>query len=243
MQPILRTVIIVAGLLIGISLLGSAYNYKFKTRNTVSVVGSSEHDFVSDLIVWSASYTRTSFELREAYSSLKADEQAVRNYLQSRGIPTGETVFSSIVIDKQYSTNYDAEGRSIGSTFNGYQLRQSVTVNSKSIEKVEKISREITELLQSGIELSSQEPMYYYTKLSDLKINLLAKAAADAHNRAETIADNAKSDLGELRRATMGVFQITGQYTDEDYSYGGAFNTTSKSKTAKITVRLEYELN
>ena len=243
MQPILRTVIFVVGLLIGIALLGSAYNYKFKTRNTVSVVGSSEYNFPSDLIVWRASFTRTSFELRDAYGSLKADEQAVRSYLQSRGIPAGEMVFSSIVIDKQYSYNYDENGRQTGASFNGYQLRQSVKVESKDIEKVEKISREITELLQSGIELSSQEPFYYYTKLSDLKINLLAKAAADAHNRAETIADNAKSDLGSLRRATMGVFQITGQYTDEDYSYGGAFNTTSKNKTAKITVRLEYELD
>jgi hypothetical protein len=152
-------------------------------------------------------------------------------------------VFSSIAIDKQYSSNYDAEGRQIGSTFNGYQLRQTVKVESKNIERVEKISREITELLQSGIELSSQEPLYYYTKLSSLKINLLSKAAMDAHERAETIAEGGQSDLGDLRRASMGVFQITGQYSDEDYSYGGAFNTASKNKTASITVRLEYELD
>jgi hypothetical protein len=107
---------------------------------------------------------------------------------------------------------------------------------------VERISREITELLQSGIELSSEQPAYYYTKLSDLKIKLLEKATEDARVRAETIAKNADSKLGDLKKASMGVFQITGQYSNEDYTYGGAFNTKDKDKTASITVRLEYEL-
>jgi len=239
----MRAAIIAVSILLGLIIAGRAYNYKFKTRNTVQVVGSAEQGFTSDLVVWNGAYTRTSFELRDAYAALKADEQAVRSYLTARGIRATETVFSSISIDKQYSSTYDAEGRQTGSTFNGYQLRQSVKVESRDIARIEKMSREITELLQSGIELSSQEPLYYYTKLSDLKINLLAKAASDAHNRASTVAKNAKSDLGRLRRANMGVFQITGQYSDEDYSYGGAFNTSSKAKTATITVRLEYELD
>ncbi len=242
-SSLLRAVIIAAGILIGAAIIGSAYNYKFKSRNVVAVVGSADTNFISDLVVWGADYTRSSFELPGAYSALKADENTVRQYLAARGIPAGEIVFSSIVINKEYDNTYDPEGRQTGRTFRGFELRQSVKIESKSIEKVEKISREITELLQSGMELSSAEPLYYYTGLSKLKISLLAKAAADARNRASTIADNAKSDLDDLRRATMGTFQITGQYSDEDYSYGGAFNTASKAKTASITVRLEYELD
>ena len=41
----------------------------------------------------------------------------------------------------------------------------------------------------------------------------------------------------------MGVFQITGQNSSEDFTYGGSFNTFSKNKTANITVRLEYEVD
>jgi hypothetical protein len=188
-------------------------------------------------------YTRTSFELKDAYAQLKADEQQVRKYLAAHDISNAEVLFSSISIQKQYNYTYDDAGRQTNSVFNGYQLMQTVKVESSGISKVEKIAREITELLQSGIELSSQEPLYYYTNLKDLKIDLLSKASADAHNRAESIANNAKGDLGKLRKASMGVFQITGQNSNEDYSYGGAFNTSSKNKTATITVRLEYELN
>ena len=151
-------------------------------------------------------------------------------------------VFSAITSDKQFKYQYNENGQQTNSTFAGYMLRQTVKVNSRNINNVERISREITELLQSGIELSSQEPMYYYTKLSDLKIQLLEKASADALNRASTIAKNADSKLGSLKKASMGVFQITGQYSDEDYSYGGTLNTKDREKTASITVRLEYEL-
>jgi hypothetical protein len=70
----------------------------------------------------------------------------------------------------------------------------------------------------------------------------LAKAAADARQRAESIATNSEAGLGSIRKANMGVFQITGKNSNEDYSYGGVFNTTSKEKTASITLRVEYQV-
>lgn len=55
------------------------------------------------------------------------------------------------------------------------------------------------------------------------------------------VTASAGSDLGELKKADMGVFQIVAQNSSEDFSWGGSFNTSSKRKTANITVRLEYE--
>jgi uncharacterized protein len=49
--------------------------------------------------------------------------------------------------------------------------------------------------------------------------------------------------LGKLKTAAMGVFQITGQGSTADDSYGGINDIVSKNKTARITVRLEYELD
>jgi hypothetical protein len=75
-----------------------------------------------------------------------------------------------------------------------------------------------------------------------LKIDLLANAAKDAKQRAESIAENSGASLGKIKKATMGVFQITGKNMNEDYSYGGAFNTSAKEKTASITLRVEYQV-
>ena len=69
---------------------------------------------------------------------------------------------------------------------------------------------------------------------------MIAAATQDAKIRAEQIAQNSNGNLEGLKNATMGIFQITGQNSSEDYSWGGAFNTSSKRKTASITMRLEY---
>ena len=109
------------------------------------------------------------------------------------------------------------------------------------VEKIEKLSREITELLNKGIQFYSDAPRYYFTKLADLKIEMISKATEDARLRAVKIAENSGGKLGDLISAKMGIFQITGQNSKEDYSWGGTFNTSSKKKTASITIKLEYK--
>lgn len=221
-------------------LINNAYKYKYKGTETIAVTGLAEKDFISDQIVWKGYYSRKMMDLKSAYALLKEDEGKIKNYLKEKGVADAELIFSAISIDKEFNNRYDEQGRMTGSDFTGYNLRQNVTVDSKDIEKVEKISREVTELIERGIEFNSSAPSYYYTKLSELKIDLLAKASKDAQLRAETIAKNSGSGTGSIKKATMGVFQITGQNTNEDYSYGGTFNTTSKNKTASITVRIDY---
>ena len=119
-------------------------------------------------------------------------------------------------------------------------MSQSVSVESKDLDKVDNASREISTLISQGIELSSNSPNYYYSKLEDLKLELISQASSNAKQRASNIAEEAGSSLGDLIKADLGIFQITGQNDNEEYSYGGAFNTASRSKTANITVKTSY---
>jgi len=102
-------------------------------------------------------------------------------------------------------------------------LTQNITNESNEVDKNEGVSREVTELINQGVELYSQEPQYYYTKLAELKIEMIAAATQDAKVRAEQIAQNSNGNLGGLKNATMGIFQITGQNSSEDYSWGWCF--------------------
>jgi hypothetical protein len=179
-------------------------------------------------------------DLKNAYADLKNDENSIRAYLSGKGIPDNEIVFSSVNINKEYNYPTDANGRSIGQEFTGFNLTQTVRIESKDVDKINQLSREATELIQKGIEFNSQAPLFYYTKLTEIKMDLLAKASADGKQRAEIIAKNAGSSLGKLKKATLGVFQITGKNTDEDYTYGGAFNTSSLNKTGSITIKMQF---
>ena len=121
-------------------------------------------------------------------------------------------------------------------------MSQEVQIESPDVDKIDHVSRQITELIDTGIELRSEKPEYYYTKLAELKIKMIASATRDALLRATTIAQNAGCKLGRLRNASMGVFQITAQNSSEDFSWGGAYNTSSMMKTASITMRMQYEI-
>jgi hypothetical protein len=242
MKSHLNTIIVAVAIIIAISILGNAYKYKFTSTETISVTGLSEKDFTSDLIVWGGSFSRNAMELKQAYAALKTDENAIKAYLNSKGIADSCIVFSSVSMMKNFQQQYDERGNVTRSDFSGYTLTGNVRVESHEIEKVEKLSREITELLENGIELNSNTPEYYYTKLNELKIDLLAKASEDAKTRAETIAKNSGASLSTIKKANMGVFQITGKNVNEIYSYGGSFNTSSKLKTASITLKVDYQV-
>lgn len=227
-------------LIIAAFLFGKAFKSRNNTSNTISVKGLGTKDFESDLIVWSGSFSKKNASLKDAYSQLEKDRKTIEQYLIKKGVDKTEMVYSSIDINKRFKTSYNKETEESTSTFIAYELTQNVTIESKNVNAVEDLSRKITELITKGIELNSYSPRYYYTKLADLKIEMIASATKDARNRAETIASNSKSKLGTLKKATMGVFQITGRNSSDDYSWGGTYNTSSKLKTATITMRLTY---
>ncbi len=227
-------------LIISAFLFGSAFKSRNKSSNTITVKGLGTKDFESDLIVWSGSFSKKNASLKDAYSQLEKDRKTIEKYLIEKGVEKSEMVYSSIDINKRFKNSYNKETEESTSTFVAYELTQNVTIESKNVNAIEDLSRKITELITKGIELNSYSPRYYYTKLADLKIEMIASATKDARNRAETIAKNSKSKLGKLKNATMGVFQITGRNSSDDYSWGGTYNTSSKLKTATITMRLNY---
>ena len=243
MKPYITAAIIGITVIISFAIIGYAYRSRATTMETIVVTGLAEKDFTSNLIVWRGTYSQKSLDLKTAYALLKADEGAIRAYLNRKGINNSEITFSSVSINKDFAMSFDENGRNTGQRFTGYNLMQTVKVESTEVNKVDKISREATELIQKGIEFNSSSPLFYNTKLNEVKMELLGKASSDAKKRAETIAENAGGSLGKLKKATMGIFQITGKNSNEDYSYGGAFNTSSREKTGSITIKMEFHID
>lgn len=228
-------------MIVAIWIGGSYFNKARGHSKTVFVVGMAERDFTSDLIVWDLSYDVLNMDMKQGYSDIKDKNKVVRDYLVSKGVKESDIDFQAIDCDKEQDYHYNGESHESYYTFAGYRLTQRVRIETSDVDKVEKISREIAELLDKDIQLNRNNLSYYYTQLSNLKIEMLAEATQNAKERAKTIAKNAGSHLGGLQTANMGVFQITApNSTDEDYSWGGTFNTSSKKKRASINMRLTY---
>ncbi len=238
-KSVLIAIIAGVAFVLGAIAVGISYYNTKKPQKTVSVVGLVEKDFTSDLIVWEFDYSVKDNDMKQAYSRLKAQNEIVKEYLKSASIPSSEIDFLKITTVPQTKSYYNS-GHWV-EEFDGYMAKQTVRIQSKDIEKIEALTRNIADLYDQNIMINNRNPEYYYTKLSDLKLEMLAEASKNAKARAETITQNAGAKLGDLKSANMGVFQITKpNSSDEDYTWGGAFNTSSKEKRASINMRLTY---
>ncbi len=241
MKGHLNAIIFGIAIIISSIFLGKSYVDRKQVNGTIQVTGLGKVDFSSDLIVWDGRFNAENINLQQAFVKLKKDKEIIQEYLTSKGVLLENIVFSAVNTEQQVKRNYAPNGNYLGEEFAGYKLNQSVQIESTEVVKIENISREVTELLNKGVQFYSESPRYYYTKLADLKIEMISKATEDARVRAEKIAEFSGGKLGKLESAKMGIFQITGQNSNENYSWGGTFNTSSKDKTASITMKLIYK--
>ncbi|MDD2483825.1 MAG: SIMPL domain-containing protein, partial [Eubacteriales bacterium] len=205
-------VIIVVGLIASSIILASSIVKIKGGDNRIIVTGSAKQQITSDLIVWTGSFNAKSPNLQEAYAQLDADKKVVLAYLVKQGVPKDKIVFSSI---NTYTNYIILPNGQYTSEIDYYDLNQTVTISSEEIDKITEISRNVTELINEGIQFQSNSPQYLYTKIADLKVTMLAEATKDAKKRAEMISENAGSSLGELKYADMGVIQISPLYSNE----------------------------
>ncbi|HWQ79903.1 MAG TPA: SIMPL domain-containing protein [Anaerovoracaceae bacterium] len=206
--------------------------------NRLIVTGSAKQEITSDLIVWTGNFSAKSPTLQEAYAILETDKGKVQEYLIGQGVPNDAIVFSSINTYPQYIM---LPNGIYSSDIDYYELNQTVTISSGEIDKITEISRNITELINEGIQFQSNAPQYMYTKIADLKVTMLAEATKDATKRAEMIAENAGSKLGKLKYADMGVIQITPRYSNEVSDYG-MNDTYSLDKEITAIVHCEFDI-
>jgi uncharacterized protein len=234
--------------IICVAILAWTYVHVKLEPKTIEVKGSAKKAITSDLISWSGTITARDAELPKAYDKLKADADRLAAFLKDKGVPDKEITFSSITTEKMYQKEAVPNGRNGEPTIiqtnkiEMYVLTQTVTVESTDMKRVPEVARNVTTLIKDDVEIDSGSPRYLYTKLSELKIDMLAEATKDATTRATQIVTNANGSLGRLVEAKMGVMQINPKGSSATSAEGNN-DTTSLEKeiTAVVTARYEVQ--
>jgi hypothetical protein len=229
-------VALAVGLVIASAIGGWAFVKGKRGDQAITVTGSARKRIKSDLVIWKAGVSYQAPVLSDAYRSLSESVPRVKSYLLGKGIPENQITISSISSQTLHSKNSDGEE---SAEISGYSLRQELEVRSNDVDKIAQIARQATELINQGILIESQAPEYHYTKLGDLKIEMLAEAAKDAKTRAEQIAKSTGSSIGSVRSARMGVLQITPADSSE-VSDSGMNDTSSLDKDITAVVNIGF---
>jgi hypothetical protein len=217
--------------------------YKVKNLSTaIAVTGSSQQTITSDVVEWQSSFSRnvTPEQLTQGYSQMKSDLAIVKKYLASNNVPDSAITVDPIMVMANYDNS--GYGKGGGSSIIGYQLSENVSVQSNDVEGITKVAQGSGDIINQGVIFSSQPLQYFYSKLSELKLDMLAKATQDAQMRASRIATSAGSKLGSLRSADMGIFQIT-PVNSTNLSDYGEYDTSSIQKQITAVVHATFSVN
>ena len=220
-------------------------------RNNIRITGSAKKRIASDLIQWSATIESKGSDRTAAYVSLKGGTDKVVAFLKAQGIKPDDIKTQSASITEEFEmvredkvlpgTTVPVRTETRKST--GFRAIQVVSVSSPDVPQIEKASREITSLLEQGVFVTSNSPNYYYTRLGELKLEMLAEAAKDARNRAENILRSAgNTGIGPLVDSSMGIININPANSTETSTEGNN-DTSSYEKDIITIVRAEYKVN
>lgn len=219
--------------------LSHAVTHRNSSHNTVSVTGSGGRILRADKSKWCGTISIAMPTRQECYNQLEQSKEKVSNFLTKHGFTTDEFKFQAIDVNEQNENIYSSDGKVTGSKRVGYLMTQDVVVESNKIDSVITVSRDITQLIRDGVEISSGDPRFYLTNLGHLKLTLIDEATANAKVRAEKLI-RGFSRIKGIDNIDVGVFQITDPYGEDDYYYGGTNNTTSEYKSVSVTVHAKY---
>lgn len=191
----------------GFLISGGIQRFRIADRY-VTVKGVAERDVEADVGIWALRFTAASNDLALARQKIEADRATVLRFLRRHGVD------SSGVQLQRYEVVDDAANPYRGGSPAANRFIVSMTLVARSSEpgKIAGASQAVGELIASNVVLQSGDygggPTYVFTKLNDLKPEMLAEATRNARQSAGEFARESKSAVGTIRRASQGVFEI-----------------------------------
>lgn len=236
-QPLVAaaTILVVGGLLI--SLIGAYTAYDIKLANdNVEVTGSAKQAVVADTARWIINLdTRTGVnDQKQGYILLEDATDKITAYLESEGFSDFETP----AVTSYQNYTYPQNGEPI---FTGFNVSRQIIVRSNNIEAINVLANNIEPFTGRGYNVTTQTVELTYSKLDEMRVQLLGEAIKDANARAEAIASESGRTVKILRSASSGVVQVlpAGSIEVSDY---GMYDTQSMQKEVMVTVRATFSL-
>ena len=178
-----------------------------QAERVISVKGLSERAVKADLAFWPIRYVVVGNELGKVRAELQAATDGVARFLKAQGFAEADFRVEELQVQDLLAQAY-RQGR----PDNRFILTQTTLVRSGDVERVAKAVRLSGELINSGVVLTGEgtqgQPSYVFTKVADLKPDMLKEATQRAREAADEFARNAEVRVGRLRSASQGVIEI-----------------------------------
>ncbi|WP_348701712.1 SIMPL domain-containing protein [uncultured Marinobacter sp.] len=203
----------------------------------VTVKGVAEREVRADLALWPIRFVATGDTLAQAQQQARSSRDAIAAFLKLQAIDDSAVELLRLDVTDTRANPYpgnNSEHKVI--------INQTLMVRSNDVDRIRQAAQNVSDLVDSGVVLSSDYgpsgPTYLFTGLNDIKPEMIAEATAAAREAAEQFARDASAELGSLRRANQGVFQILARDQAP-----GIQEPQQPVKTVRVVSTVQYYLN
>lgn len=232
--------LIIFGIILGASIIvsmfiGAGFFYKIRSfDDSLSVTGSAKRAVQSDKVKWTSSINRVAKvnNLKAGYDQMARDLVEVKAFFKAQGIPEESIVVTPVFMNEIYNQYNNGENKE-------YTLIQNFEIQSDDVTKITAVAKSTAPLIDKGVIFSTNSLEYYYSKLPEVRVELLSEALTDAKNRAEKLASSTGGHVGKLKSASSGVVQVLSANSTEVSDYG-SYDTSKIDKEIMVTVKASF---
>ena len=230
--------ILALGILLGGAFMGLGFRAGRVADRFVTVKGIAEREVVADLALWPLQLVTADSDLAAAQNRMDRMVTQTRVFLDSKGIPADQVTIQSFKVTDAQANPYQG-----GNPANRFFITQTLMVRSEDPPLLLAASQEVGELVDAGVVLTSGQeygpggPTFIFSRLNDLKPEMLAEATGRALEAAQEFASASGSQVGKIRRANQGVFQILPRDAAP-----GQQEQNQLNKTVRVVTTVEYLL-
>lgn len=226
---------------------GSALKQFKKEDRSISVKGFAEREVKANFAVWTIKSRITTNELAEGSKIIEGNKQKIIDFLLEKGLKSDEIIQKNLYVLDRMARDYNAyEPGTLR-----YIIEQTIQVRTDQVELVEAASRQTDKLLKAGVVISNMDDFnpsvqYLFTRLNDIKPEMIAEAINNAKQAANEFAKESNTRLGKLKKANQGLFSIVDRDASAIAPAGDAgyyaSNLTDVYKKVRVVINAEYNI-
>jgi hypothetical protein len=222
---------------VGLSLGGyfvgqTMYNAKV-ALNTAEAKGLAERRVKADKAIWTINFSNVGKkrdDIPKLYDISEKNQDDIVSILKEIGF-SGEEIKLGI-LDYTYQEFRDEHQILVDQN---HLLTGSISIETEKVELVDQARSKVNRLITKGINIENNAPAYIFTKLNDIKPDMLKEATTNARIAANEFAENAGVKVGGIRSARQGSFYIR----DAGEEYG---DTSKIEKDVRVVTNITFYL-
>ncbi|GAB4243294.1 MAG: SIMPL domain-containing protein [Ekhidna sp.] len=209
-QNLLPTIVLSLAIVFAGYFIGQTYVAGKKLDRTVVVKGLAEREVQADIATWPLELTVSGNELGDLQKTLEKQTKILEDFFVSSGFSEEELTVGAPTIHDSRAQLYGGQN-----TYqkDRYIAKVDFNLRTSNLSQLEEAMYKVPSIIGQGLVIGSkntwQPVQYNYTKLNDIKPEMIEEATKNAREAAEKFARDSGSEVGKIKSANQGLFSIS----------------------------------